>query len=493
MQLNELLRDVPLKAIHGETTRETGHIIFDSRKVKASDVFVAVKGTQVDGHQFIDVAIANGAQTVVCETLPGSLAPGITFVHCPDTNQALGLLAANFYGRPAEQLIMAGVTGTNGKTTSATLLYSLFTTLGYRCGLISTIRYLVAGEESTSTHTTPDPVAIQALLAQMVEAGCTHCFMEVSSHALVQQRTAGIDFRVAMFSNITHDHLDYHGTFAAYLKAKKMLFDQLKPGAVAIINADDKNGKVMVQNTRGKVRFFSLRSLADYHARILENTLEGLLLRIGETEAWFPLRGSFNAYNLLMVFAAAVELGLEEDEVIEGLSRIPMVEGRFQVIVHPAAKNTGIVDYAHTPDALENVLSTIQDINQGQSRIITVVGCGGDRDKTKRPKMAAIAVRMSGLSIFTSDNPRSEDPEAILADMMAGVAVEDRRKVITISDRREAIRTAVRLAQPGEVILVAGKGHETYQEIKGQKLPFDDRELLMQSFDEIESDRAAHT
>lgn len=487
MRLKDILNEVPSKAIRGEREREVGKIEFDSRKVTQGDAFVAVKGTQVDGHQFIDVAIANGATVVVCEEVPAEASDEVVWVVVANTQKTLGLMLANYFGRPSEQLIMVGVTGTNGKTTSATLLYELFTSLGYRCGLISTIRYLVAGEEKVSTHTTPDPVQIQSLLAEMVDQECTHCFMEVSSHALVQQRTVGISFRVAMFTHITHDHLDYHGSFAEYIKAKKLLFDHLKPSGTAIINADDKNGKVMVQNTKATVKWFSARSLADYRVKLVENTLEGLLLQINDQEAWFPLRGSFNAYNLVMVYAAGIELGLEPDEVVEGLSGVAPVEGRFQVISHPSGKNTGIVDYAHTPDALKNVLATIADINQGQSRIVTIVGCGGNRDKAKRPTMASIAVKGSDQVILTSDNPRNEDPEVILEEMFAGVPVEERRKVLRITNRREAIRAAVQMAHPGDILLVAGKGHETYQEIKGERFPFDDREELLQAFTEGES------
>ncbi len=492
MRLKDILNEVPVKAISGDGNREVGKIEFDSRKVTQGDVFVAVKGTQVDGHQFIDVAIANGATVVVCEEVPANASEKVNWVSVSNSQEILGLMLANFFGRPSEQLIMVGVTGTNGKTTSATMLYELFTSLGYRCGLISTIRYLVAGEEQPATHTTPDPIQIQSLLAQMVEQECTHCFMEVSSHALVQQRTVGISFRVAMFTHITHDHLDYHGTFAEYIKAKKLLFDQLRPSSVAIINADDKNGKVMVQNTRARVKWFSARSLADYQVRTVENTLEGLLLQINGQEAWFPLRGSFNAYNLVMVYAAGVELGLEPDEVIEALSGITPVEGRFQLIAHPSGKHTGIVDYAHTPDALRNVLETIADINQGQSRIVTIVGCGGNRDKAKRPEMARIAVKASDRVILTSDNPRNEEPEVILEEMFRGVPVEERRKVLRITNRREAIRAAVQMAHPGDILLVAGKGHETYQEIKGERFPFDDREELLNAFSEGESSTNSH-
>lgn len=492
MRLKDILNEVPVKAISGDGNREVGKIEFDSRKVIQGDVFVAVKGTQVDGHQFIDVAIANGATVVVCEEVPANASEKVSWVSVSNSQEILGLMLANFFGHPSEQLIMVGVTGTNGKTTSATMLYELFTSLGYRCGLISTIRYLVAGEEKPATHTTPDPIQIQSLLAEMVEQECTHCFMEVSSHALVQQRTVGISFRVAMFTHITHDHLDYHGTFAEYIKAKKLLFDHLRPSSVAIINADDKNGRVMVQNTKSKVKWFSARSLADYQVRTVENTLDGLLLQINGQEAWFPLRGSFNAYNLVMVYAAGVELGLEPDEVIEALSGITPVEGRFQVITHPSGKHTGIVDYAHTPDALKNVLETIADINQGQSRIVTIVGCGGNRDKAKRPEMARIAVKASDRVILTSDNPRNEQPEVILEEMFQGVPVEERRKVLRITNRREAIRAAVQMAHPGDILLVAGKGHETYQEIKGERFPFDDREELMNAFSEGESSTNSH-
>lgn len=484
MKLASLLQDVPLQTSTGTLENEINGIAFDSRAVGPDHLFIAVKGTQVDGHAFIDKAIANGASTVLCEILPQTMQEGITYLQVENSRRELAHISANFYGRPAEQLIMVGITGTNGKSTSVTLLHQLFTRLGIKVGLLSTIRNLVGSQPLSATHTTPDPIQLHQLLAQMVEQGCEYCFMEVSSHALVQHRVTGIPFSLALFTNITHDHLDYHGSFREYILAKKLLFDHLRPTATAIVNVDDRNGMVMVQNTRAKVRKFGLKRMADYRARLVENTFEGLLLELDGDEVWFRMVGSFNAYNLLMVYAAARELELEKEEILPALSAIEGAEGRFQVFHSEADHRIGIVDYAHTPDALQNVLQTIQDINQTQGRVITVVGCGGDRDRTKRPKMARIAADLSDQVILTSDNPRSEDPNAILAEMVKGVPVPAKRKVLQIENRREAIRTASQLAQARDIVLVAGKGHETYQEIKGVKHPFDDREELQQAFQE---------
>lgn len=462
----------------GEWKSEIKDFHFDSRNVGAGDMFVAIKGTQTDGHQFIDKVIQQGATAIVCETLPTSLHPEVTYVQVADSGYALAFIAANFYGNPASKLVLTGITGTNGKTSTATLLWRCFNQMGKKAGLISTISYCVGWEEKHSTHTTPDPKQLHKTFAEMVAAGCTHCFMEVSSHALVQNRTAGLDFNVALFTNITHDHLDYHGTFAAYIKAKKMLFDGLSKSAVAIVNTDDKNGMVMVQNCKATVKKFAVKKLADYHCKVLENTFEGLFLEIEGAQAWFRLVGSFNAYNLLGVYAVMRELGIDQALALQVLSAQPGVNGRFEAIFHPEKQVTAIVDYAHTPDALENVLSTITDINQTRGRILTVVGCGGNRDKAKRPKMAKIAVEMSDYVILTSDNPRNEKPAEILADMQAGVPIEMRRKAMQIENRKEAIGVAVRMANPYDIILVAGKGHETYQEIEGVKHPFDDKEIV---------------
>lgn len=482
MKLQDLLSSVQVKQIQGDAGIEIGDFHFDSRNVEEGDLFIAIKGTQVDGHAFIDKAIAKGASAIVLEQLPDHPAPGITWVVVEKSSRALAYISANFFGNPAQQLSLIGITGTNGKSTSVTLLYQLFTALGIKTGLVSTIENRIGNEVVHATHTTPDPKSLHQLFARMLEAGCEYCFMEVSSHALDQDRVAGIPFRVGMFTNITHDHLDYHSTFKAYIQAKKMLFDSMGKKSVAIINADDKNGKVMVQNTSAVVKYFALKRAVDYHARILENALEGLNLQIGKSEVWFRLRGSFNAYNLLMVYACAVELGFEPQEVLTEMSMLEGAAGRFEVLREN--KLTAIVDYAHTPDALENVLKTMKDIHKGQGRILTVVGCGGNRDKGKRPKMAKIATDYSEQIILTSDNPRNEDPDQIIEDMYAGVPLPLQRKVLRISNRKEAIRLACQLARPEDIVLVAGKGHETYQEIKGVRHPFDDREVLMEAMNE---------
>ncbi|MEL6674903.1 MAG: UDP-N-acetylmuramoyl-L-alanyl-D-glutamate--2,6-diaminopimelate ligase [Bacteroidota bacterium] len=481
MKLKTLLTGVPTLEIKGELDKEIGDFSADSREIEKGHLFVALPGTQVDGHAFIDKAIAKGAGAILCEKLPAQQPEGVTFIRVEVSHRELARIAANFYGNPAQKLKLVGITGTNGKTTSATLLYHLFTSLGLTSGLVSTIGNKIGRESIPATHTTPDPKQLHHLFAQMWEAGCEYCFMEVSSHALVQHRVFGIPFQVAMFTNITHDHLDYHGTFQEYIKAKKLLFDHLPTGATALINVDDRRGKVMVQNTRGKVKTFGLKRMADYKARLLENSFDGLLMEIDGEEVWFRLHGSFNAYNLLMVYGAALELEEEKEDVLKAMSKMGGVAGRFEVF-HFEGQRIGIVDYAHTPDALKNVLSTIQDINQTRGKVITVVGCGGNRDQAKRPKMAAIALDYSDQVILTSDNPRNEDPESILDMMYEGVPAALRRKVLRIENRREAIRTASQLAQNQDIILIAGKGHETYQEVKGVKYPFDDRQVLQEAF-----------
>jgi len=482
MKLQELLRKVQIKQIQGNADVEINDFHFDSRKVEEGNLLIAEKGTQVDGHAFIDKAIAKGASSIIVEELPDHTAPGVTWVQVERSARALAQISANFYDNPAQKLKLIGITGTNGKSTSVTLLYQLFTALGIKAGLISTIENRIGDEGVSATHTTPDPKSLHSLFAKMLDAGCEYCFMEVSSHALHQDRVAGIPFRIAMFTNITHDHLLYHGSFKAYIQAKKMLFDGLGKESVAIINADDKNGKVMVQNTVAQVKFFALKRAVEYRTRVLANVLEGLHMKIGRSEVWFRLRGSFNAYNLLMVYACAVELGLEEEEVLRGMSMLEGAAGRFEVL--RLNKRTSIVDYAHTPDALKNVLSTIKDIHQGKGKIITVVGCGGNRDKAKRPKMAKIAADYSDKVILSSDNPRDEEPDQIIEEMYQGVSLPLRRKVLRISNRKEAIRTACQLAQEEDIVLVAGKGHETYQEIKGTRYPFDDREVLKEAMNE---------
>jgi UDP-N-acetylmuramoyl-L-alanyl-D-glutamate--2,6-diaminopimelate ligase len=430
----------------------------------------------VDGHDFISVALEKGATTIICEQLPEALASGITYIQVVDSAKALGIMAANFYGNPSEKIKVVAVTGTNGKTTTVTLLHQLFVRMGYSTGLLSTVENKINEVVIPSTHTTPDAVSVQALLRKMVDAGCTHCFMEASSHAIVQERIAGLKLAGAVFTNITHDHLDYHGTFEEYIKAKKKLFDELPKDAFALVNGDDKRGGVMVQNCRGTLQTFGLKSAADFKAKILSNTIEGLELDVNGKLIWFRMIGSFNAYNLLGVLGTAVLLGEDEDEVLRELSAIKGAKGRFDRI--SIGGITAIVDYAHTPDALDNVLKTINAFRTGNEQLITVVGCGGNRDKTKRPTMAKIAVSESTKAIFTSDNPRFEEPAEILRDMQAGVGPTDFRKTLTIEDRREAIKTALLLCQKGDIVLIAGKGHEDYQEIKGVKHHFDDAEVV---------------
>jgi UDP-N-acetylmuramoyl-L-alanyl-D-glutamate--2,6-diaminopimelate ligase len=453
----------------------------DSRRIENNTLFFAVVGTATDAHRFIPEVIAKGASVVVCSTMPDEVLSSVTYVLVDDVQQSMGYFASAFYGSPSENLRLVGVTGTNGKTTCTTMLYNLFTSLGHHCGLISTVEYIIAGKKYTSSHTTPDPIRLNAMMAEMIEAGCTYCFMEVSSHAIVQGRINALKFTGGMFTNITHDHLDYHLNFENYLKAKKSFFDHLPSDAFAVTNKDDKNGLVILQNTKASKFSYALHAPADFQCKILENDFEGLLLKIDQQEAWFGLVGKFNAYNILAVYATAFLLGVERQEIIMHLSRQGRVNGRFEVYRSPSGI-IGIVDYAHTPDALENVLETINHIRTSNEQLITVVGCGGNRDKEKRPVMGKVAGKLSDKVVLTSDNPRSEDPEVIIEEMMAGVDAVHYKKVLKITDRKEAIRTAVMLSKPKDIILIAGKGHETYQEINGVKHPFDDRQILNNIF-----------
>ncbi|MGE5448332.1 MAG: UDP-N-acetylmuramoyl-L-alanyl-D-glutamate--2,6-diaminopimelate ligase [Bacteroidales bacterium] len=479
--LKDILSGIEVLEIKGDSAVSIQNIQFDSRKVATGDLFVAVKGSHVDGHLFIEKAVEKGAVAVVCEEIPADITSSVVWVRIANTQKMFGVMASTYYGNPTKNLKVVGVTGTNGKTTIATLLYKTFTLLGYKVGLISTIKYYVGNEEFHATHTTPDALQIQELMAKMVEAGCTYCFMEVSSHAVDQDRISGIEFDGGIFTNLTHDHLDYHKTFAEYLKAKKKFFDQLPSSAFALTNADDKNGMVMLQNTKALKRTYSLRSLADFHCNILEKHFDGMLLSIGGKEVWVHFTGVFNASNLLAVMGTAMLLGVAEDDVLPIMSELRPVSGRFEILRSPDGKYA-IVDYAHTPDAIQNVLTGINEIRTGGEQVITVVGAGGDRDKTKRPEMAHEAVKQSDRVILTSDNPRSEEPEQILADMMAGIEAKDQSKVLSIVNRKEAIKTACMLARQGDIILVAGKGHEDYQEIKGVKYHFDDKEVINEIF-----------
>lgn len=457
-------------------------IAFDSREVTKGSLFVAVQGTQVDGHRFIAQAIRSGAEIIVCEKLPGELSTEITYIKVADSSSALGYIASNYYDNPSENLKLVGVTGTNGKTTTVTLLYNLFETLGYKTGLLSTILNKVHDRGLGATHTTPDSIKINALLKQMVDEGCEFAFMEVSSHALEQNRIIGLKFAGGIFTNITHDHLDYHGTFNNYLNAKKKFFDKLPSDAFALSNVDDKNGRVMMQNTSASKHTYGLKNMAEYKGKVIENHFDGLQMTINRKDMYSRLPGDFNAYNIMCVYATALLLGQDEEEVMTAISGLEGAEGRFEVI-QSGTGITAIVDYAHTPDALENVLKTINSLRTQNEQLITVVGAGGDRDKIKRPKMARVASSMSNIVILTSDNPRSEDPAQIIEEMRAGVDPSKTNKTMLIGDRREAIKTAVNLAREGDLILVAGKGHETYQEIKGVRYPFDDREILTELFE----------
>lgn len=484
MQLQDILYGVTIQMLVGVTNREVAALEFDSRKVQPETVFFAIKGTLTDGHQYIGQTIAAGASVIVCEDMPEVQSPEVTYIQVENANVALGIMAANFYGNPSSKLKLVGITGTNGKTTIATLLFKLFTELGYSVGLISTVENQIKETVIPSTHTTPNPVALNLLLKQMVDAGCVYCFMEVSSHAVVQHRIEGLHFAGAVFSNITHDHLDFHKTFDNYIKAKKAFFDALPKTAFALTNADDKNGMVMLQNTKATKKSYALKQMADFKAKIIENSFSGLNLEIDQLEVYFKLVGSFNAYNLLAVYGTAILLGEDKMQVLTVLSELSGAEGRFDYVANNQ-KIIGIVDYAHTPDAVQNVLSTIANIRKGTEQVITVIGCGGDRDTTKRPVMAQVACDWSDKVILTSDNPRTEDPNAILRDMEAGVSPSNKRKTLTITDRKEAIKTACHLANPGDIILVAGKGHEKYQEISGVRYHFDDKEILTEQLNLI--------
>ncbi len=479
--LSDILSRVPIVEISGDPEREIGKIEFDSRNLNDGDVFVAVPGTQVDGHRFIQQAVEQGVAAVVCQRFPEQKNNDICWVQVEDSSKALSLMASAFYDDPSEELNLAGITGTNGKTTTATLLYSLFKALGYKCGLLSTVRVYIDDKTADASHTTPDAPAINRYLREMVNAGCEYAFMEVSSHAIHQNRVAGLDFDLAIFSNITHDHLDYHKTFTDYIKAKKSFFDNLGKNAKALVNADDRNAKIMLQNTMAEKFTYALKKPANFKGKVLENSFEGLLMELDGRQLWSRLVGDFNASNLLAVYAAARLLDVDTDAVLRELSNLKAAEGRFEVIKSKDAKSA-IVDYAHTPDALENVVKTIEGVRKPEQQLLVVVGAGGDRDRGKRPIMAEIAARYAAKIILTSDNPRSEKPEDIIADMREGIPEEKKNQLLEITDRRQAIQTACMLAQPGDIILVAGKGHETYQEIQGVKHHFDDKEIIGEIF-----------
>ncbi|MEN8857885.1 MAG: UDP-N-acetylmuramoyl-L-alanyl-D-glutamate--2,6-diaminopimelate ligase [Flavobacteriaceae bacterium] len=479
--LKDILYKVAVNAVYGATNIEVAEIVFDSRKIQKGAVFVAQKGVSVDGHLYIEKAINLGARAIICEELPEERNDTITYVQVEDSDTTLAIIASNFYENPSKKLKLVGVTGTNGKTTIASLLYQLFTKAGYATGLLSTVKILVDTTEFKATHTTPDSVTINQYLSKMVAAGVEYCFMEVSSHGIHQKRTEGLEFIGGIFTNLSHDHLDYHNSFAAYRDVKKSFFDSLPKNAFVITNIDDKNGNIMLQNTKAKKITYALKTLADYKAKIIEKSLSGTLLSINGTEVWTKLIGTFNAYNLLAIIGTADELGLDKLEVLTIVSELESVSGRFEYTVSESGV-IAIVDYAHTPDALKNVLETINDIRTDNEKLITVVGCGGDRDKTKRPKMAHIASQLSNQTIFTSDNPRTENPATILEEMEAGVLPENYKKTITISDRRQAIKTACKFSERGDILLIAGKGHETYQEINGERFHFDDLEEVTQCF-----------
>ncbi|HSD06979.1 UDP-N-acetylmuramoyl-L-alanyl-D-glutamate--2,6-diaminopimelate ligase [Flavobacterium sp.] len=482
--LKDILYKVAIESVTGSTEITINQLHFDSRKIEQNDVFVAIRGTISDGHDFIEKAIGLGATVVICDTLPTTLRSGVTYVQVKDTNAALAFMAANFYGNPSQKLKLVGITGTNGKTTIASLLYQLFKKAGFKVGLLSTVKILVDEEEHKATHTTPDSITINYFLNEMIEAGVEYCFMEVSSHGIHQKRTEALHFKGGIFTNLSHDHLDYHPTFAEYRDVKKSFFDHLPNTAFALTNSDDKNGPVMLQNTSARKLTYALKTYADYKALILENQLSGLLLKINDNEVWVKLIGTFNAYNLLAIYGAAVELGLESFEVLRLMSELESVSGRFQYIVSNT-NITAIVDYAHTPDALENVLNTIKDVRTNNEQLITVVGCGGNRDTAKRPVMANIATELSDKVILTSDNPRNEEPEAIIHEMEKGVQAQNFKKVLSITDRFQAIKTACQMAQPNDIILIAGKGHETYQEIKGVRHDFDDMKNVKEILDQL--------
>jgi UDP-N-acetylmuramoyl-L-alanyl-D-glutamate--2,6-diaminopimelate ligase len=484
-QLKDILYKVAIESVHGSTDLTIEKIEFDSRKVSNNDVFVAIKGTLSDGHQFIDKAISLGASVIVCEVLPTTLSENCTYVKVQNSNQALAFLSANYYDNPSEKLKLVGITGTNGKTTIASLLYQMFKKAGYKVGLLSTVKIMVDELEYKATHTTPDSLTINKYLDEMVAVGCEFCFMEVSSHGIHQKRTESLHYEGGVFTNLSHDHLDYHETFAEYRDVKKSFFDGLPKSAFAITNVDDKNGEVMFQNTAARKKTYALKTYADFKAQILENQLTGLVLKINNEEVWTKLIGSFNAYNILAIYGVALELGIESTEALRLLSELESVSGRFQFVVS-ATKITAIVDYAHTPDALENVLKTIENIRTKNEQLFTIVGCGGDRDKTKRPIMANIAASFSDKAIFTSDNPRTENPQTIIDEMEAGVEAQNYKKTVAILDRKQAIKTACQMANSGDIILIAGKGHETYQEINGVRQDFDDMQIVQEILKQLE-------
>jgi UDP-N-acetylmuramoyl-L-alanyl-D-glutamate--2,6-diaminopimelate ligase len=484
MKLKDILYKVAIEAVQGSTEISVNTIDFDSRKIADKDVFIAIRGSVSDGHDYIEKAIQLGAIAIVCDVFPETIEEKITYIKVKDTNSALAFMAANYFGNPSSALKLVGITGTNGKTTIASLLYQLFKKAGFKVGLLSTVKILVDDLEYKATHTTPDSIMINHYLREMIDNGVEYCFMEVSSHGIHQKRTEALQFVGGIFTNLSHDHLDYHPTFADYRDVKKAFFDGLSKSAFALTNGDDKNGAVMLQNTSAKKLTYALKSYADYKAQILENQLSGLLLKINGNEVWVKLIGTFNAYNLLAIYGTAVELGLDPLEVLRLLSDLESVSGRFQFIVSES-NITAIVDYAHTPDALENVLKTINDIRTKNEQLITVVGCGGNRDTAKRPIMANIASELSDKAILTSDNPRNEDPEIIMAEMEKGVAAQNYKKVLAITDRMQAIKTACQLALPNDIILIAGKGHETYQEIKGVRYDFDDMKIVKEILEQL--------
>ncbi|WP_165732725.1 UDP-N-acetylmuramoyl-L-alanyl-D-glutamate--2,6-diaminopimelate ligase [Polaribacter sp. 20A6] len=484
--LKDILYQVAIDQVFGITDIEVNAVVFDSRKIEKNDVFVAQKGVSVDGHLYIEKAISLGAVAIICEDFPVDKKTGITYIQVADANVALAIMASNFYENPSNKMPLVGVTGTNGKTTIASLLYQLFKKAGYKVGLLSTVKILVDDVEFKATHTTPDSVTINSYLDKMIDAGVDYCFMEVSSHGIHQKRTEGLTFAGGIFTNLSHDHLDYHKTFAEYRDVKKVFFDSLPKSAFALTNIDDKNGDFMLQNTKAKKVTYALKTLADYRAKILEKQFSGTLLKINETEVWTKLIGQFNASNLLAIFATAELLGLEKLEILTIISQLENVSGRFEYVISSDGV-TAIVDYAHTPDALKNVLETINDIRNGNEKLITVVGCGGDRDVTKRPKMAHIASQLSSQSIFTSDNPRTENAQTILDEMELGVAAENYKKTLSILDRRQAIKTACKFSETGDIILIAGKGHENYQEINGVRAHFDDLEEVKNCFNQLKN------
>lgn len=485
--MEKLVRDIvygiSLQKVIGSTEMTVEALTLDSRNAGAGSLFFAVSGTRFDGHDFIAKVVEQGCKAIIAEK-EVAVPEGVTLIVTDNSHKAAGIVASNFYGEPSRQLKLVGITGTNGKTTTTTLLYNLFMQLGYTTGLLSTVVNKIGAETIPSTHTTPDPIALNALLAQMVDANCEYCFMEVSSHAIHQHRIAGLEFAGGVFTNITHDHLDYHNTFKEYLDVKKRFFDELQATAFALTNIDDKNGRVMVQNTRAKVVSYAMKSPADYKVKVLENQFSGLVLNINGKEVWSRLVGDFNAYNLLTAYAVSILLGEEEEEVLRVLSSLESVEGRFQYFISQSGV-VAIIDYAHTPDALENVLKTISNIRTKNETLYTVVGCGGDRDKTKRPEMARIACELSDKVILTSDNPRSEDPNQIIEEMNAGVPGHHFKKTISVVDRKQAIKTAISMAEKGDIILIAGKGHEKYQEINGVKHDFDDRKIALELFEQM--------